>query len=47
MKTKISITVEKEKLKIIEMLLNNGKFRNRSYVVEYSLDKLLEEEDEK
>ncbi|MBS3155378.1 hypothetical protein J4404_02675 [Candidatus Woesearchaeota archaeon] len=44
MKQKLSITIDEEKIKIIERLLQNGKFRNKSHVLEYSLDKLLKEE---
>jgi len=43
MKQKISITVEKEALELIENLLKDHKFRNRSHIIEYSLRKFLEE----
>jgi len=42
MKQKISITVETDLIKIINGMLEDGKFRNRSHVVEYSLRKFLE-----
>lgn len=45
-KQKISITVDNKMLKIIETMLKeerSGKFRNRSHVIEYSLNKFLEE----
>lgn len=46
MKQKISITIDKQSLKIIENILKkerSGKFRNRSHVIEYSLNKFLNE----
>jgi len=45
MKSKISITVDKEVLKMIQDKINTGKFRNRSHVVEYGVKRLIEEED--
>jgi len=44
MKQKISVTIDEEKIAIIENLLKEGKFRNKSHVLEFSLDKLLLEE---
>jgi len=43
MKQKLSITINKEKVKLIEKLLEDGRFRNKSHVLEYSLSKLLKE----
>jgi len=43
MKQKISISIDEEKIKLVEKLLNDGKFRNKSHVIEYSLDQLLKE----
>ena len=44
-KKKISITVDKEVLYLIENMINDkkGVFRNRSHVVEYSIKKLIED----
>ena len=47
MKQKLSITIEENKIKLIDEILKKGRFRNKSHIVEYSLDKLLEEEGEK
>lgn len=47
MKQKVSISIDEEKIKIIEKLLHDGRFRNKSHVIEYSLDKLLRENGEK
>ena len=46
MKSKISITLDKEILELIENMINDRKgiFRNRSHVVEYSIKKLLDDE---
>jgi len=46
MKQKLSISIDSEKVKLMEKILDNGRFRNRSHVIEYSLDKLLNEEKE-
>lgn len=45
MKQKLSISIDKEKIKLIEKLLKEGLFRNKSHVLEYSLDKLLKEKE--
>ena len=44
MKQKISITIDEKKVKLVEKLLENGKFRSKSHLIEYSLDKFLEGE---
>lgn len=43
MKQKISISIDSEKINLIEKLLHDGKFRNKSHVIEYSIDKFLKE----
>lgn len=40
-KQKISITIDEKMIKLIETLLNDAKFRNRSHVIEYSLSRFL------
>lgn len=42
-KQKISITLDEEKLRLIEILLKDSRFRNRSHIIEYSLNKLIKE----
>lgn len=42
MKKRISATIDEETEKIIELILNKGKFRNKSHVIEEAI-KLLEE----
>jgi len=44
MKQKLSVTIDEKKIKLIEKLLENGKYRSKSHVLEYSLNKLLKEE---
>jgi Arc/MetJ-type ribon-helix-helix transcriptional regulator len=46
MKQKISISIGEENVKKVEELLKQSKFRNKSHVLEYALEKLLEEENE-
>lgn len=43
MKAKLSITIDEEKIKLLEKLLEEGRFRNKSHVIEYSLNKFLME----
>jgi Arc/MetJ-type ribon-helix-helix transcriptional regulator len=42
MKQKISVTIDENALNLIEGALSDGRFRNRSHVIEYSLRKFLE-----
>ena len=44
MKQRLSITIDEIKIKLIEKLLEEGKFRSKSHILEYGLDKLLKEE---
>ena len=44
-KERISATVEKETVKRIERILKEGKYRNKSHVIEKAIE-LLEEKDE-
>ena len=43
MKEKLSITIEENKVRLIEEILKDGLFRNKSHILEYSLDKFLKE----
>lgn len=43
MKQKISISIDEDKLKVVERMLKDGRFRSKSHVIEYSLDKFLKE----
>ncbi|MFH1641935.1 MAG: ribbon-helix-helix protein, CopG family [Nanoarchaeota archaeon] len=41
MKKKLSISVDEEKVKIIEKIVQEGRFRNKSHIIEYALDSYL------
>tara|TARA_Y100000310_G_scaffold256113_1_gene263832 strand:+ start:6350 stop:6502 length:153 start_codon:yes stop_codon:yes gene_type:complete len=43
MKQKLSVSLDENLLKIISELVNTGKFRNKSHLVEYSVNKVVEE----
>ena len=43
MKQKLSITIDEDKIKLLEKLLEEGRFRSKSHVIEYSLNKFLRE----
>ena len=45
MKQKMSISIEEEKIKLLEKLLKQGLFRNKSHIIEYSLDRFLEQQE--
>jgi len=45
MKQKMSISIEEEKIKLLEKLLKQGIFRNKSHIIEYSLDRFLEQQE--
>ena len=47
MKTKLSITIDEEKISRINEIIKKGSFRNKSHILEYSLDKTLKEEEMK
>lgn len=47
MKTKISLSIDEEKVRKLEEMLKDGRFRNKSHIVEYSIDKMLKEENGK
>ena len=42
MKQKLSITIDEEKVKRINEILEKGLFRNKSHVLEFALIKFLE-----
>ncbi|MBS3157391.1 hypothetical protein J4442_04465 [Candidatus Woesearchaeota archaeon] len=43
MKEKISVTIDRSVLDRIIEFVEEGRFRNKSHVVEYSLNKLIKE----
>lgn len=46
MKQKLSITIDGKTIKLIEESIKEGLFRNRSHVVEFSVNKTLKEKKE-
>ncbi|MBS3076320.1 hypothetical protein J4481_01095 [Candidatus Pacearchaeota archaeon] len=44
MKTKLSISIDEEKVTILDEMLKNHKFRNKSHLIEVAIGKLLEQE---
>jgi Arc/MetJ-type ribon-helix-helix transcriptional regulator len=44
MKIKLSVSLENELIEKAKSLLNNGKFRNKSHLIEYALMVFLQEE---
>ena len=47
MKIRISATVDEKTDKILDSLLKDGKFRNKSHIIEKAIELLKEVEDEK
>ncbi len=47
MKVRISATVDEKTDKILDSLLKDGKFRNKSHIIEKAIELLKEVEDEK
>jgi len=45
MKQKLSITIEEETIKLLEEIIKEGRFRNKSHFVEYSINKVLKEKE--
>lgn len=41
MKQKLSVTIEEGTIKVLEKLLQEGRFRNKSHIIEYSLNRFL------
>ena len=41
MKQKLSITVEEETIAQLDKFIMGGKFRNKSHLIEYSINKFL------
>jgi Arc/MetJ-type ribon-helix-helix transcriptional regulator len=43
MKRKISVSLDEKNIALLELLLKEGKFRNKSHALEYGLQELLKE----
>jgi len=46
MKQKVSITIDQDKASDIKNLIESGRYRNRSHVIEYALERFLKEEND-
>ncbi len=46
MKKRISATIDEATMKIIKLLMNKGRYRNKSHIIEEAI-KLLKKEDDK
>jgi len=47
MKARLSVTIDEEKVSLIDAILRRGFFRNKSHLFEFALTKFLEEENER
>ena len=47
MKQKLSVTIDEEKVALIDEVLKQGFFRNKSHVLEFALIKFLENQNER
>jgi len=45
MKQKLSITIEEETINQLKKFIIEGKFRNKSHLIEYSVNKFLKEKE--
>jgi len=43
MKTKLSVSMDKDLVKEAERIVSKGRFRNKSHIIEYSLKKFIED----
>jgi len=44
MKRKLSVTIEEDKIEKIESQVNKGIFRNKSHLIEFAIEKFLEDQ---
>ena len=42
MKQKLSISMEEELVTVVETIVKEGRFRNKSHIIEYALKRFLE-----
>ncbi len=47
MKQKLSITIDEDKIKMLEKLLKDGLFRSKSHIIEFTLNRFLQEQNGK
>ncbi len=46
MKQKLSVSIEENTISILKELVKEGRFRNQSHIIEYSLNKFLKEQED-
>ena len=46
MKQKLSISIDDETIKLLEKLVKEGRFRNKSHLIEYSINKFIKGEED-
>ena len=46
-KERITVTLDKEIIKLLSVLIKDRRYRNRSHAVEYAIEQLMIKEDEK
>ncbi len=46
MKQKLSITIDEETVEMIDEAVQKGTFRNKSHAIEFSLKRILKQEEE-
>lgn len=44
MKQKVSISIDEETIDLVREIVKEGRFRNQSHIIEYSLNKFLAEQ---
>ncbi|MDP2628641.1 MAG: ribbon-helix-helix domain-containing protein [Nanoarchaeota archaeon] len=47
MKTKMSISIDRELIAKIEKIIGEGLFRNKSHIIEYSIKRFVDKEEGK
>ena len=45
MKQKLSVSIEEDTVELLRELIKDGRFRNQSHIIEYSLNKFLKEQE--
>lgn len=45
MKQKLSITIEEDTVELLDEVIKEGVFRNKSHAVEFSINKMLKEKE--
>ena len=46
MKQKLSVSIEEDTISVLKEIIKEGRFRNQSHIIEYSLNKFLKEQED-